>query len=329
MEIIITTNPISLYFHWPFCKSKCPYCDFNSHVTETVDHALWAKAYGREIEKFKNQISGKDITSIFFGGGTPSLMKPSTVSSIINEISRIASINRETEITLETNPTSYEAAKFEDFKTAGINRVSIGIQSLNDTDLKFLGREHSAKEAVKTIESASRIFDNYSFDLIYSRPNQTIENWQTELRAALELARDHLSLYQLTIEKGTKFYAMHQRKEFIMPGEELSYQLYELTYEIMIESGFNRYEISNFARNKKESTHNLCYWQYDDYLGIGPGAHSRISGNALYQIYNPDNWLSKALSKDTANQQDEKLSDKEKQVYAPKYSLNIPYPSWT
>ena len=282
-------------------------------MSATIDHAQWAKAYINEIEKFKDQISNKKITSIFFGGGTPSLMEPSTVQTIIDHICKMASVSNETEITLETNPTSYEAEKFEAFKLAGINRVSIGIQSLNDEDLKFLGREHSSTEAINTIESAANIFDNYSFDLIYSRPKQTIANWQAELAAALKLAQNHLSLYQLTIEKGTKFYSMHQAKEFIMPSDNLSYQLFQLTKEMLEEAGLKRYEVSNFAKNDKESKHNLCYWQYDEYLGIGPGAHSRTNNTAAHQIYHPGNWLKAAFEKNSANQQQEALTDE--QIY--------------
>jgi putative oxygen-independent coproporphyrinogen III oxidase len=239
-------------------------------------------------------------------------MHPSIPAAIINRIAQIAHIDKNTEITLETNPTSYEAKKFLEFKTAGINRISIGIQSLNDHDLKFLGREHSSAEAIETIKSAAKIFDNYSFDLIYTRPNQTQKQWQKELTEALALAKDHLSLYQLTIEKGTKFYSMHKSGAFKMPNDEISYILYKTSNEMMELHGFNKYEVSNFARNKKESVHNLCYWEYDDYLGIGPGAHSRIKNNALYQIYQPEKWLNKALSTSNANQKSEMLDNRER-----------------
>jgi len=311
LEIAIIKNKLSLYFHWPYCKSKCPYCDFNSHVNNKIDHNLWANAYLNEIGKHSEQISGKEIRSIFFGGGTPSLMDPSIIEKIIQKILKICTFAQDIEITLEANPTSYEAKKFIEFKSAGINRLSLGIQSLYDQDLKFLGREHSAREAILTINSAAEIFENYSFDLIYTRPNQTVKAWKSELDQALNLAKDHISLYQLTIEKGTKFYSMHKAKEFSMPNDEISYRLYQSTNEIMHQHKFTCYEVSNFARNSKESKHNLCYWNYDDYLGIGPGAHSRVEDSAIYQIYNPDNWLKAALSDAKANQKTEPLSESE------------------
>lgn len=280
-------------------------------MSNSIDEESWKMAFINEIRKFADQINGKSVSSIFFGGGTPSLMNAMIPAAIIEEVARMAYIDNQTEITLETNPTSYEAKKFIEFKAAGINRISIGIQSLNDPDLKFLGREHSSIEAIQTIRSASKIFDNYSFDLIYTRPNQTPKMWATELNKALELARDHISLYQLTIEKGTHFYSMHKSGQLKMPNDEISYQLYCLSSELMEANGYKKYEISNFARNQKESRHNLCYWEYDEYLGIGPGAHSRFDNTATYQIYNPNKWLKAALGEYKANQSSEKLTEEQ------------------
>ncbi len=302
---------IAIYIHWPFCKSKCPYCDFNSHVSQAIDQDLWLKAYLSEIEKFREKLSSYYISSIFFGGGTPSLMPPKITAAIIERLSDICQLAEDVEITLEANPTSVEAQKFREFKEAGVNRVSLGIQSLNDKDLKFLGREHSSFEAMEAISLAAANFDNYSFDLIYSRPGQTIEAWQKELEKAVSLAAHHISLYQLTIEKGTKFFAMEKQKKFIMPEEELSLDLFLATDDILSQHGFDHYEISNFAKPGKESRHNLSYWRYDEYLGIGPGAHSRLQGLAFCQYYKPEKWLEMASSNTKANFQEEQLSKEE------------------
>ena len=286
-----------IYVHWPFCKSKCPYCDFNSHVSDSIDHDLWAQMYLREIDYIAEKTKGRQVTSIFFGGGTPSLMKPRTVEAIIAHIQKRWQVSNDIEITLEANPTSIEAQKFEEFKLAGVNRVSIGVQSLRDDDLKFLGREHSASEAVKAIETAGQIFDRYSFDLIYARPEQTVTQWREELSEALQYINGHLSLYQLTIEQGTPFYAQAARGDFRIPEADQAGEFYEVTQEILDKANMPAYEISNHAIEGQESQHNLTYWRYADYAGIGPGAHGRLSleGDkyATRTHRAPDIWLNK------------------------------------
>ena len=266
-----------IYIHWPFCKSKCPYCDFNSHVSNSIDHERWLKAYLREMDHVADMTKGRRVTSIFFGGGTPSLMKPDVVYGLIDHIQKRWNISNDIEITLEANPTSIETQKFKDFKAAGINRVSIGVQSLRDKDLKFLGREHSAAEAIEAIKTAQEIFDRYSFDLIYARPEQTVEEWRTELKEALQYAQGHLSLYQLTIEPGTPFYVQHKRGDFRVPEQDQAGEFYEVTQDVLIQAGMPAYEISNHAVVGQESAHNMTYWHYGDYAGIGPGAHGRLT----------------------------------------------------
>lgn len=289
-----------VYVHWPFCKSKCPYCDFNSHVSDAVDHERWAECYLKEIDHVAAMTPNREVNSIFFGGGTPSLMKPETVEKIISHIQKKWHLKNDVEITLEANPTSIEAQKFQDFKLAGVNRVSIGVQSLRDNDLKFLGREHSAGEAVKAIETAANIFDRYSFDLIYARPKQNIDDWRDELNEAIEYARGHLSLYQLTIEQGTPFYVQHARGDFRIPEQDQAGEFYEVTQEVLVAAGMPAYEISNHASAGQESAHNLIYWRYGDYAGIGPGAHGRLTlkGNkyATRTHRAPDVWLDKVDS---------------------------------
>lgn len=266
-----------IYIHWPFCKSKCPYCDFNSHVAESIDHQRWLKAYLTELDYWANQTSDRTVSSIFLGGGTPSLMKPETVQGIIDFIQSKWRMTNACEITLEANPTSIEADKFQGFRAAGINRVSIGVQSLNAADLKFLGREHNPEQARAAIELAAKTFDRFSFDLIYARPNQTVESWKNELQDALKMAGNHLSLYQLTIEQGTPFFTRHARGEFQVPEQDHAADLYDVTQEIMEQAGLPAYEVSNHARPGEESRHNLTYWHYDDYIGVGPGAHGRVA----------------------------------------------------
>jgi len=223
---------IAIYIHWPFCKSKCPYCDFNSHVAEKINYVDWQSAYLREIEYFSSYLHNKKIASIYFGGGTPTLMPPFIAGAIIEKLRSKASFTDDIEITLEGNPTSTEVAKLKDFKSFGVNRVSLGVQALNDSDLKFLGREHSASEAKKAVEKAAGVFSNYSFDLIYARPQQTIAAWQTELEEAMSFAANHISLYQLTIEKGTKFYTDYVQGKFAMPDDELAADFYQLTNDL-------------------------------------------------------------------------------------------------
>ncbi|MFT6332084.1 MAG: oxygen-independent coproporphyrinogen-3 oxidase [Lentimonas sp.] len=310
-------SPLAIYIHYPFCKSKCPYCDFNSHVGNKLNEEDFLRGYLNELEYFAPKLKNRQITSVFFGGGTPSLMPAYFAEKIINKIAQIWPIANNAEIALEANPTSFEAGKFKDFKAAGINRLSIGIQALNDTDLKFLGREHSASEAIKTIQTAGEIFNNYSFDLIYGRPNQNLEDWKKELKQAIDLSASHLSLYQLTIEKGTPFYRQHLNREFTLPDENLAADLYEATGKICGENDLNLYEISNYAKKGFESKHNLAYWQSTDYLGIGAGAHSRIyfddetQRSAMMMLHQPESWLNKALKDGAAIQKLEKIGQNE------------------
>ncbi len=292
-------KPLSIYIHYPFCKAKCPYCDFNSHIFKQIDEKAFLQAYLSELNFFAPKLKNRQIKTIFFGGGTPSLMPVYFVEKILAEIAKIWEIDKNCEISLEANPTSFEANKFRDFKKAGINRLSIGIQALNDSDLKFLGREHSSKEAIFTIETASKIFDNYSFDLIYGRPTQNLQSWQQELKTAISLSANHLSLYQLTIEKGTKFYGQHLKQEFKLPEDDILADLYQMSNEISCQNGLEIYEISNYAKSGFECRHNLAYWQSKDYLGIGAGAHSRIyfdneiNKKAIVMLHQPDSWLKK------------------------------------
>ena len=278
--------------HWPFCKSKCPYCDFNSHVRERVDQESWLDAYIKELDYYKDILQGNKITSLFFGGGTPSLAEPRVIEAIINKIA----VSSDTEITMEANPTSIEAQKFSQYAKAGVNRVSIGVQSFKPEQLKFLGREHSGAEAMRAIELAQKYFPRYSFDLIYSLPEQSLSEWQKELELALSLANGHLSLYQLTIEKGTRFFSDHKRKLFSMPDDDRSAEAFTLTNSIMEAHDMPPYEVSNYARSGQECQHNLNYWRYGDYLGVGPGAHGRytnLDGAKLATIdhYSPEEWL--------------------------------------
>ncbi|KAA0575581.1 radical SAM family heme chaperone HemW [Azospirillum sp. Sh1] len=267
----------AVYVHWPFCKSKCPYCDFNSHVRERVDHDRWRAGLLRELDHYADLTAGRTVTSIFFGGGTPSLMEPATVGAIVDRVAQRWAVAERLEVTLEANPTSVEADKFRAFRSAGINRVSLGIQALDDASLKFLGRQHNAAEATGAIELAAKTFDRFSFDLIYARPGQTVAAWQAELARALDYAVGHLSVYQLTIEEGTAFYPLHARGDLVLPDENLAGDLYEATQSQLTAAGLPAYEISNHARPGEESRHNLTYWRYGDYVGIGPGAHGRLT----------------------------------------------------
>lgn len=280
-----------IYIHWPFCLSKCPYCDFNSHVREGVDHGRWERALVRELDYYAAQTKGRKVSSIFFGGGTPSLMSPRTVEAVINAVARHWSLSAGAEITLEANPTSVESGKFRDFRAGGINRLSLGVQALNDADLKFLGRQHSVAEALHAVELAAFFFPRFTFDLIYARPGQTMAVWQDELRQALSFAASHLSLYQLTIEQGTAFHTLYQRGDFVLPDEDGKGELYEMTQEMMEAENMPAYEISNHAKAGEESRHNLTYWRYGDYAGIGPGAHGRRGGLATVRHKKPENWL--------------------------------------
>jgi putative oxygen-independent coproporphyrinogen III oxidase len=267
-----------LYVHWPFCQSKCPYCDFNSHVAETVDQSRWLAAYVTEIDRVGRETAGRRLNSVFFGGGTPSLMLPETVHGILDRVRATWSVSNDWEVTLEANPGSVEAGKFRDFRQAGVNRLSMGVQALNDADLRRLGRLHSAAEARAAFDIARDAYDRVSFDLIYARQDQTPAEWAAELRQALDMAVDHLSLYQLTIEEGTAFGDRYARGGLKgLPDEDRSVELYEVTQDICEAAGMPAYEVSNHARPEAQSQHNLIYWRGGDYAGIGPGAHGRVT----------------------------------------------------
>lgn len=284
-----------IYVHWPFCQAKCPYCDFNSHVVRSVDQTIYAEALVRELEHMAALADPQAVTSIFFGGGTPSLMEPATVEKVLTAIDRLWGIRQGTEISLEANPTSVEAGNFRALAALGVNRVSLGVQALNDKDLKFLGRLHSVDEALGAIELARTHFSRMSFDLIYARPRQTVEAWETELTRALSFAVDHLSLYQLTIEEGTPFFDLHARGAFTVPGEDQATALYDATQSICVDAGLTAYEVSNHAKLGAECRHNLTYWRYGDYVGVGPGAHGRITKDGIKRATvterMPSKWL--------------------------------------
>jgi putative oxygen-independent coproporphyrinogen III oxidase len=284
-----------VYVHWPFCASKCPYCDFNSHVRMAgVDEPRFAAAFAREIAHMAELAPGRTVTSIFLGGGTPSLMKPETVGGVLDAIGKSWPVASDAEVTLEANPSSVEADRFAGYRAAGVNRVSLGVQALNDKDLKALGRLHSVAEARRAIDIAAGTFERFSFDLIYARPAQTPDTWRAELTEALSMMRDHLSLYQLTIEEGTPFAGLHRAGKLAVPDPELADALFEITQELTDAAGIPAYEISNHARVGAESRHNLTYWRYGDYAGVGPGAHGRlvIDGvrHALMSERQPEVW---------------------------------------
>ncbi|KXV65885.1 radical SAM family heme chaperone HemW [Acetobacter orleanensis] len=276
-------EPLALYIHWPFCLAKCPYCDFNSHVRERMPEARFASALRTELAHEAAKLGRRKLGSIFFGGGTPSLMAPESVAALIAEATTLFEPLPNLEITLEANPTSVEAGRLSAFRQAGVNRVSLGLQAMDDASLRFLGREHSAQQALAALEIARSLFPRITFDLIYARPGQTLADWQAELDMALSLVADHVSLYQLTIEPGTKFEALYRTGAFTLPDEETAARLYQETADVTARHGLAGYEVSNYARPGSESRHNLTYWRYGDYLGIGPGAHGRITqGDALF-----------------------------------------------
>tara|TARA_R110002033_G_scaffold44834_3_gene87939 strand:+ start:2000 stop:3145 length:1146 start_codon:yes stop_codon:yes gene_type:complete len=285
-----------IYIHWPFCAAKCPYCDFNSHVARTIDHAAWRNAYLEEIRKAAEQTPGRIVHTVFFGGGTPSLMEPWVVADIIDAIRKHWPTANDMEITLEANPGSVEAQRFADFRAGGVNRISMGIQALNDEDLRRLGRIHSADEARAAFDIARKTFDRVSFDLIYGRQKQTLADWESELKQALNMAIDHLSLYQLTIEQGTAFGDRYNAGKLAgLPDEDRAADMFTLTRDICADFGMPAYEVSNHARDGAQSRHNLIYWRYGDYVGIGPGAHGRLTLNgqrfATEAPTNPKRWL--------------------------------------
>jgi len=285
-----------LYVHWPFCQAKCPYCDFNSHVSREINQSTWVRAYLSEIERLGAETRGRVLTSIFFGGGTPSLMAPETVGAVIDAARKFWPFANDIEITLEANPGSVEAGRFAGFRDAGVNRVSMGVQALNDPDLKRLGRIHTVAEARAAFDIARNCFDRVSFDLIYARQDQNLDQWRAELTEALEMALDHLSLYQLTIEQGTAFGDRYNAGKLRgLPDDDLSADMYFATQEICTRYGLPAYEVSNHARPGAESQHNLIYWRYGDYAGIGPGAHGRLTLGptrfATESPRNPNAWL--------------------------------------
>ena len=285
----------AIYVHWPFCRSKCPYCDFNSHVRERIDEQAWQRALLAELDHYAHETPGRTVTSIFFGGGTPSLMAPATTAAVIERIAARWRLADDVEVTLEANPNSVEAARLAEFRAASVNRVSIGVQALDDAALRFLGRAHDSGEARAAIAAAAKHFDRFSFDLIYARPGQTVEGWTRELGDALALAGDHLSVYQLTIEPGTAFHAAHARGDLALPDVETAALLFETTQALLSDAGLPAYEVSNHARPGAECRHNLVYWRYEDYVGVGPGAHGRLTVDgrkiATRQEKAPETWL--------------------------------------
>lgn len=306
------TRDIALYVHWPFCLSLCPYCDFNSHVRDNVDHSAWRDALLRELGHYAAQANNRHLTSIFFGGGTPSLMDPTTTAAIIERAKELFATGNNLEITLEANPTSSETGVLAGFAGAGVNRLSLGIQALDDAALSALGRTHSVAEARAAILMSRDLFDRFSFDLIYARPGQTPAAWRTELKSALSLTRGHLSAYQLTIESGTPFFLAQSRGALKLPGEDDGAAMFEITQRVLEDAGMPAYEISNHAIPGEESRHNLTYWRHRDYIGIGPGAHGRLTLNGVVhetrQHRAPDIWLERTLANGHATQRSAPLT---------------------
>ncbi len=288
-----------LYVHWPYCVSKCPYCDFNSHVASKVDQDTWQVAYLRALEHYALETGGRSLRSIYFGGGTPSLMQPGLVGAIIDAAQQHWLFDNAIEITLEANPNSVEAARFQAYRSAGVNRISLGVQALNDKDLRKLGRMHSAREALNALDIARDTFERVSFDLIYARQDQSLAHWEQELAFALSLAPEHLSLYQLSVEPGTVFGARAKAGKLDgLPGDDLAADMYDLTQKLCETNGLEQYEVSNHARDGQVSAHNMIYWQAGDYLGIGPGAHGRLTLDggrfATETPLQPDAWINAA-----------------------------------
>ena len=286
------TEPLALYLHWPFCVSKCPYCDFNSHVRDRIDQNAYRYALLKDMAHEAALTGGRRLSSVFFGGGTPSLMPPATVEAILRAAQDHWGFAEDIEITLEANPSSVESARFADLARAGVNRVSLGLQALEDEALRFLGRAHDVREGLAALDAAQRLFERVSFDLIYARPGQGEAAWAAELAHALSFGASHLSLYQLTIEPGTRFESMVRKGEFTPADPDHAATLFELTRAATAAAGIPAYEISNHARQGEESRHNLIYWRYQDYVGIGPGAHGRRGGMASQRRKKPENWIS-------------------------------------
>ena len=290
-----------IYVHWPFCLAKCPYCDFNTHISDDIDHDRWLSAYLKAVDVYAEKTEGRLLHSVFFGGGTPSLMEPRIVAAILERVRDRWECDNALEVSMEANPTSVENAKLVAFSEAGINRASLGVQALNDADLKFLRRKHGAEEALKALEIARRNFDRVSFDLIYGRPEQTLDAWSKELQQVLDLKVDHVSAYQLTIERNTPFYYDHEQGKFHVPEQDLASDFYTLTQEILDAGDLKAYEVSNHARyDADQCRHNMIYWRYQDYIGIGPGAHGRLTLNgqkyATRDHAAPEVWLERVES---------------------------------
>lgn len=306
-----------VYVHWPFCLSKCPYCDFNSHVRHAaIDEDRFARAFAREIETTASRVPGREVSSIFLGGGTPSLMQPRTVAAILDAIGRHWRVADDAEVTLEANPTSVEATRFAGYRAAGVNRVSLGVQALDDASLKALGRLHTAREALDAVKIARRAFQRYSFDLIYARPDQTPQMWADELKLAIAEAAEHLSLYQLTIEEGTPFFALHAAGKLKTPDEATARALYDVTQEVCAAHGLPAYEISNHAREGAQCRHNLVYWRAEEYAGIGPGAHGRLDiggvRHATATEKRPETWLMRVEASGHGGVTDDLLNSEER-----------------
>jgi putative oxygen-independent coproporphyrinogen III oxidase len=305
-----------VYIHWPFCLSKCPYCDFNSHVRHAaIDEARFVRAFAAEIAATAARVPGRTVSTIFFGGGTPSLMQPATVGAVLDAVARHWAIADDVEVTLEANPTSVEATRFRGYRAAGVNRVSLGVQALDDAALKELGRMHSVREALDAVAVARANFDRFSFDLIYARPRQTSAMWADELRRAIAEAGEHLSLYQLTIEHDTPFFALHQAGKLATPDDDTARALYDTTQEVCAAAGLPAYEISNHARPGAECRHNLVYWRAHEYAGIGPGAHGRLdvdgARRATATERRPESWLTRVESSGHGVVSDEALTSEQ------------------
>jgi putative oxygen-independent coproporphyrinogen III oxidase len=306
-----------IYVHWPFCLSKCPYCDFNSHVRHApVDEERFARAFAREIEATAARVPGRQVSSIFLGGGTPSLMRPQTVGAILDAIGEHWGVASDVEVTLEANPTSVEATRFAGYRAAGVNRVSLGVQALDDASLKLLGRLHTAREALDAVAIARKAFGRYSFDLIYARPDQTPAMWTDELKRAIAEAAEHLSLYQLTIEEGTPFFGLHAQGKLKTPDEAIARALYDVTQEVCAAFGLPAYEISNHARPGAECRHNLVYWRGQEYAGVGPGAHGRLDiegvRHAISTEKRPETWLMRVEASGHGVVTDDRLNSEER-----------------
>ncbi|WP_326522809.1 radical SAM family heme chaperone HemW [Sphingomonas sp.] len=306
------SQPLALYVHWPFCVSKCPYCDFNSHVREEVDQARWRDALLADLAHEAALLPGRRLGSVFFGGGTPSLMPPETVAAVLRAAEDAWGFAGDVEITLEANPSSVEAARFGDLAAAGVNRVSLGLQALDDDALRFLGRAHGVGEGLAALETAQAAFARVSFDLIYARPGQGLAAWEAELARALAFGTEHLSLYQLTIEPGTRFATLAAKGDLVIPEGDAAADLFETTQAMTRAAGLPRYEVSNHARPGAESRHNLTYWRYGDYAGIGPGAHGRRGGLATARHRKPENWLAAVDRNRHGNQTEDALSPEQR-----------------